>query len=602
MFIFILFNSVGKFILIYNLILFERVRSDDYEYKLIKDLLVNYNPLARPSLSHKHPTNVTFDLSLSQLIDVDEKNQLITTNAWVTMNWIDFKLRWNASKYGGIDNIRLPYDKIWKPDVILYNNADALASMSQISTHMIILNNGSVTWLTTSIYRSSCSIDVNYFPFDQQNCSLSFASWTYDGNSLNLLKLTPGNNGDMSNYLANGEWKINNLLVERHIKIYSCCPNPYPNVTYYIVITRRPLFYVFNMIFPSLLITLVGFLGFLIPPDSGEKISMGVTTLLSMTVFLMAISDSMPPNSDSVPIIAIYYFGSMLIISLATAGTVLTLNIFKKGDGDEPVPEIIQTIFFKFIARILFIKISLNNDLDSSVKKIYTNLKSYYINSSVEKFLYLETLRNLKLHKNNHLRNIEKRQRIPTESIPKVTARISEPLAHEVWLNIDKEKSYLPSKYTKYRKKKAQNKNQDPNNSKASDPLANLLPVNSEYLEANSGKSSHCSTPQNHHKLNSTKQTTEGRLSDVALNISCLRCFNTNIERRRLIKILKSVNDNLEKNELKEIITLYKEELRAQWTQLAQVIDAFLIYMFTLSTFLLIGYLINRVPNERFEF
>ena len=72
--------------------------------------------------------------------------------------------------------------------------------------------------------------------------------------------------------------------------------------------TRRPLFYVFNMILPSLLITLVGFLGFLIPPDSGEKISMGVTTLLSMTVFLMVIADSMPPNSDSVPLIGIFYY------------------------------------------------------------------------------------------------------------------------------------------------------------------------------------------------------------------------------------------------------------------------------------------------------
>ena len=82
----------------------------------------------------------------------------------------------------------------------------------------------------------------------------------------------------------------------------------YPNVTYYIVITRRPLFYVFNMIMPSLLITLVGFLGFLIPPDSGEKISMGVTTLLSMTVFLMVIADSMPPNSDSVPLIGIFKY------------------------------------------------------------------------------------------------------------------------------------------------------------------------------------------------------------------------------------------------------------------------------------------------------
>lgn len=47
---------------------------DDYEYDLVKDLLHDYNALARPSLSHLHPTNVTFDLSLSQLIDVVRKN------------------------------------------------------------------------------------------------------------------------------------------------------------------------------------------------------------------------------------------------------------------------------------------------------------------------------------------------------------------------------------------------------------------------------------------------------------------------------------------------------------------------------------------------
>lgn len=35
----------------------------------------------------------------------------------------------------------------------------------------------------------------------------------------------------------------------------------------------------------------------------GEKVSIGVTTLLSMTVFLMLVADSMPPNSDSLPLI-----------------------------------------------------------------------------------------------------------------------------------------------------------------------------------------------------------------------------------------------------------------------------------------------------------
>jgi hypothetical protein len=57
------------------------------------------------------------------------------------------------------------------------------------------------------------------------------------------------------------------------------------------------------MIMPSFLITFVGFLGFLIPADRGEKTGVGVTTLLSMTVFLMVIADSMPPNSDAVPLI-----------------------------------------------------------------------------------------------------------------------------------------------------------------------------------------------------------------------------------------------------------------------------------------------------------
>ena len=49
-------------------------------------------------------------------------------------------------------------------DIILNNNADALASLSLISTHMIVTNNGNVTWLSSGIFRSSCLINVKYFP------------------------------------------------------------------------------------------------------------------------------------------------------------------------------------------------------------------------------------------------------------------------------------------------------------------------------------------------------------------------------------------------------------------------------------------------------
>jgi len=87
------------------------------------------------------------------------------------------------------------------------------------------------------------------------------------------------------------------------------------DITYTVQMRRKPLFYVFNMIMPCFLITLVALLGFYVPSDSGEKVSMGgtddvtaaesegkvsmgITTLLSMTVFLMLVAENMPPTSD----------------------------------------------------------------------------------------------------------------------------------------------------------------------------------------------------------------------------------------------------------------------------------------------------------------
>jgi hypothetical protein len=183
-----------------------------------------------------------------------------------------------------------------------------------------------------------------------------FASWTFDGFFLDIN--VNSNEGDITNYIKNGEWHLVRLLATKYLRNYSCCEEPYPEIYYKLIIRRRPLYYVFNMVFPCLLITLVAFLGFYLPPGSTEKVSIGITTLLSITVFLMLVAESMPPTSEQLPLLGIYYAVTIGIVSFSTSMAVITLNINNKGSNGKEVPKIVKIIYFDYLARYLNIKLS----------------------------------------------------------------------------------------------------------------------------------------------------------------------------------------------------------------------------------------------------
>lgn len=50
-----------------------------------------------------------------------------------------------------------------------------------LMTKAVVFSNGLVIWQPPAVYKSSCSIDVEYFPYDVQTCILKLGSWTYDG-------------------------------------------------------------------------------------------------------------------------------------------------------------------------------------------------------------------------------------------------------------------------------------------------------------------------------------------------------------------------------------------------------------------------------------
>lgn len=60
-------------------------------------------------------------------------------------------------------------------------SADSTYQTAVINTNVIVQYTGEVVWLSHGIYKSSCEINVEYFPFDSQDCYMKWASWTYDG-------------------------------------------------------------------------------------------------------------------------------------------------------------------------------------------------------------------------------------------------------------------------------------------------------------------------------------------------------------------------------------------------------------------------------------
>ena len=86
--------------------------------------------------------------------------------------------------------------------------------------------------------------------------------------------------GDISGFITNGEWDLIGVPANRTVEYYTCCPEPYVDITFIIHIRRRTLYYFFNLIVPSVLISSMALLGFTLPPDSGEKLTLGAYNLL----------------------------------------------------------------------------------------------------------------------------------------------------------------------------------------------------------------------------------------------------------------------------------------------------------------------------------
>ncbi|XP_015774560.1 PREDICTED: neuronal acetylcholine receptor subunit beta-3-like [Acropora digitifera] len=335
------------------------------EQQLINDLLRGYNRDAHPIPEQNRSSYVvTFGLELVQLVNVDDKNQIITTNVWIRQKWTNLLLTWEPKHYGGIKRVRIDPKLLWIPDVVLYNSVDSEFSggLEKYKTRVIIDSDGTNSWYSPASFRSTCPIDVTHFPFDEQTCTMKFGSWTFEIVDLDI----HADNSPLhsTQYVKSAEWDLMVASRQRNVQSYACCDYPFSDVTIEFVFKRKPLFYIFNLIIPCIIIMSMVLLGFFLPPESGERITLSITVLLAMAVFLQLAAENLPRNSENVPVMEIFYITVMLEVALSLVATCYILHIHHRNSGTAviPVPRWVNKCILNKLGKLLGVKKPVTED------------------------------------------------------------------------------------------------------------------------------------------------------------------------------------------------------------------------------------------------
>lgn len=220
-------------------------------------------------------------------------------------------------------------------------------------TKAVVRSDGTVVWTPPASYKSSCTMDVTFFPFDRQNCSMKFGSWTYDGTMVDLV-LTD-ENVDRKDFFDNGEWEILNAKGtaggRRHGAYW------YPFISYSFVLRRLPLFYTLFLIVPCLGLSFLTVLVFYLPSDEGEKLSLSTSVLVSLTVFLLVIEEIIPSSSKVIPLIGEYLLFIMVFVTLSIIVTVFVINVHHRSSSTyHPMAPWVKRLFLQTLPKLLCMK------------------------------------------------------------------------------------------------------------------------------------------------------------------------------------------------------------------------------------------------------
>ncbi|CAF3851640.1 unnamed protein product [Rotaria sp. Silwood2] len=224
--------------------------------------------------------------------------------------WNDYNLRWKPEEFGNIQTLRIPSTQIWVPDILLYNSADDKFDAA-MKVNAVVQHNGDILYVPPVLFKSTCPFDIVAFPF----VSIKTMFQLYRTFILNVCLFLDTQHCT----LKFGSWTYDDAV-------------------------------------PCFLISCMILLGILLPPNSGDKINLQITTLLTVVMFSLRLSEIIPPNSNAIPVITIYFMCVMITSAFSVVASVLVLSLHFRNSKSHKMPLWVRKYICNYLAWLLLMK------------------------------------------------------------------------------------------------------------------------------------------------------------------------------------------------------------------------------------------------------
>ncbi|XP_065576916.1 neuronal acetylcholine receptor subunit alpha-3-like isoform X2 [Artemia franciscana] len=289
-------------------------------WRLRKELFEKrqYDKNVRPT-NHEHgPTEIMLQFTFVR-IKVDELNGNLLTHGCLSLVWNESSLKWRPREYNNLTYIKVPANEVWIPDIIVQNSYEGLNNYPDSLVN--IRHNGAIFHLQKLTLATQCDMDLTYWPFDKQTCSIRVGAWTSDANEVKPILLV--DEPELTYFEAGtSPWEIIGAKSELNNLKYAEDMIPRHDVVFTLELQRRSAFDVKMVLVPAIVISLLVLITFWMTPGSPERIHVGCVAVIINTMMLLYFRYVLPASGNHIPLVVVFYVASL---SLSAVGIVITL-------------------------------------------------------------------------------------------------------------------------------------------------------------------------------------------------------------------------------------------------------------------------------------